>query len=86
LDVDGEGEIKGVLGWLHVAGERIVGRYEVDSILGKGGFGATYLVKDKSLFDKPLVLKEVPERFEVDPRNVLLSEPSIVSRDAIPRV
>ncbi len=31
-------------------------------------------------------LKEAPERLEVDPRNVLLCEPTTMSRDAIPRV
>ena len=31
-------------------------------------------------------LKEAPEKVEVDPRNVLLCEPTTMSRDAIPRV
>jgi aminopeptidase N len=31
-------------------------------------------------------LKEAPEKVEVDPRNVLLCEPTTISRDAIPRV
>jgi aminopeptidase N len=39
---------------------------------------------DKKQKTQTFMLKEAPERFEVDPRNVLLSEPSIVSRDAIP--
>jgi len=41
---------------------------------------------DKKQKTQTFMLKEAPERFEVDPRNVLLCEPSIVSRDAIPRV
>jgi hypothetical protein len=39
---------------------------------------------DKKQKTQTFMLKEAPERFEVDPRNVLLCEPSIVSRDAIP--
>ena len=41
---------------------------------------------DKKQKTQTFMLKEAPERFEVDPRNVLLCEPSIVSRDAVPRV
>jgi aminopeptidase N len=41
---------------------------------------------DKKQKSQTFKLKEAPEKVEVDPRNMLLCEPTIVSRDAIPRV
>ena len=55
----------------------------------KKGSDAPTLLKmrlNKKQNSQTFKLKEAPERLEVDPRNVLLCEPTIISRDAIPRV
>ena len=55
----------------------------------KKGSDAPTLLKmqlNKKQHSQTFKLKEAPERLEVDPRNVLLCEPTTMSRDAIPRV
>jgi aminopeptidase N len=41
---------------------------------------------DKKQNSQTFMLKEAPERFEVDPRNRLLCEPTIISRDFKPSI
>src|SRR5262245_57310168 len=68
-------------------------RYEVEALLGKGGFGATYRARDKERFDQPCALKEllpakaenpkVLELFEREARILLaLRHPGIPSLHA----
>ena len=55
----------------------------------KKGSDAPTLLKmrlNKKQHSQTFKLKEAPEKVELDPRNVLLCEPTIISRDAIPRV
>ncbi len=55
----------------------------------KKGSDAPTLLKmqlNKKQHSQTFKLKEAPERLEVDPRNVLLCEPTTISKDTIPRV
>ncbi len=80
LDTNAHGAIRGVLGWLLDAGDEINERYKVTTILGKGGFGVTYLIEDLRLHGKHRAMKEIPESlFDEHESKVLghLSHPSI---------
>lgn len=61
LDMLPNGAVRGVLGWLLEVGALVNERYRVAAVLGKGGFGVTYLVDDLRLHGKRRALKEVPE-------------------------
>ncbi len=74
------GSIRGVFGYLRSVGDVIQDRYRVENVLGKGGFGATYLIEDMKLKGKRRALKEVPELlFDENEVNLLsqLNHPSI---------
>jgi eukaryotic-like serine/threonine-protein kinase len=61
VDTAPNGSIRGVFGYLLCAGEKVQDRYLIQRVLGKGGFGATYLIEDLKLKGKRRALKEVPE-------------------------
>ncbi|EXJ14543.1 serine/threonine protein kinase [Imhoffiella purpurea] len=63
LDTLSTGAVRGVLGWLLDIGTLVNDRYRVSAVLGKGGFGVTYLVDDLRLHGKRRALKEVPELY-----------------------
>jgi len=74
------GTIRGIFSWLHQAGDIISDRYKICSLLGRGGFAATYLVEDIRLNGKNCALKEIPEiLFDAYETNLLsrLNHPSI---------
>jgi serine/threonine-protein kinase len=80
LDTNAQGAIRGVLGWLLDADDEVNERYKVTTILGKGGFGVTYLIEDQRLHGKHRAMKEIPEGlFDEHESKVLghLSHPSI---------
>ena len=60
LDTLPTGGVRGVHGWLLDIGAVVHDRYRVTAVLGKGGFGVTYLVHDQLLHGKRRALKEVP--------------------------
>lgn len=61
LDVAPNGSIRGVFGYVRDEGEIINERYKIEKFLGKGGFGATYLISDLKLKGKRRALKEIPQ-------------------------
>jgi len=86
LDVAANGVIRGIFGWLRSEGDLVEERYRIKSLLGKGGFGATYLVEDVRLSGKRRALKEVPALMFDEYETTLLSRlnhpsiPDIIDR------
>jgi len=60
LDLAPNGSVRSVIGWLRTSGDLLHERYRVTSVLGKGGFAATYLVEDSLLKGKRRAVKEIP--------------------------
>jgi len=60
LDLAANGAVRGVFGWVLDLGAMVNDRYQVAGVLGKGGFGVTYLVDDIRLAGKRRALKEIP--------------------------
>lgn len=83
LDTAPNGAIRSVFGWLHAIGDVIQERYQVKAVLGKGGFGATYLVQDLRLDGKRRALKEIPELLFDEYETKLLSR---LDHPAIPDI
>jgi serine/threonine protein kinase/ribosomal protein S27AE len=88
LDYAPNGAVRGVFGWLLAVGDVVLDRYQIKSVLGKGGFGAAYLVDDLQLSGKRRALKEVPEMLFDEYETSLLSRldhpaiPDIIERRA----
>jgi serine/threonine-protein kinase len=60
VDVNSGGKVTKIYGWLLESGAILNQRYLIDKLLGKGGFGATYLARDRKMFDKICAIKEIP--------------------------
>jgi eukaryotic-like serine/threonine-protein kinase len=83
LDTNAQGAIRGVLGWLLDVGAEVNERYRVTAVLGKGGFGVTYLVDDLRLHGKHRALKEIPESLFDEHETRLLGR---LSHPAVPDI
>jgi len=62
LDQSADGTVRGLLGWMLDPGTIVHERYRVAGVLGRGGFGVTYLAEDLRLGGKRRALKEVPQQ------------------------
>ena len=83
LDLTIHGTIRGITGWLLDVDTLVNDRYRIDSVLGKGGFGVTYLVDDRRLHNKRRALKEIPEALFDEHETRLLGR---LSHPAIPDI
>ncbi|WP_292573634.1 protein kinase [Methylomonas sp.] len=89
VDFAPNGTIRGIFGWLRATGEVVLDRYQIKSVLGKGGFGAAYLADDLQLSGKRRALKEVPLPMFDEYETSLLSKldhpgiPDIIDRKTV---
>ncbi len=89
LDYAPNGSLRGIFGWLLMPGDVVLERYQIKSVLGKGGFGAAYLADDLQLSGKRRALKEVPAPMFDEYETSLLSRldhpaiPDIIERRAV---
>lgn len=89
VDYAPNGSIRGIFGWLLGQGDVVMDRYQIKSVLGKGGFGAAYLADDLQLSGKHRALKEVPAPMFDEYETALLSRldhpaiPDIIERREI---
>lgn len=89
VDYAPNGTVRGIFGWLRGTGEVVLDRYQIKSVLGKGGFGAAYLADDLQLSGKRRALKEVPLPMFDEYETSLLSKldhpgiPDIIDRKTV---
>jgi len=57
------GKVSKLYGWVLQPGTVLKKKYEIIKMIGKGGFGATYLARDRSMFDQPRAIKEIPRQY-----------------------
>ncbi|MGR8935454.1 MAG: protein kinase domain-containing protein [Gammaproteobacteria bacterium] len=74
LDIAANGAVRGIFGWLKEVGDIVGDRYKIQTVLGKGGFGATYLVEDLRVKGQRWALKEIPEMLFDEFEVALLSQ------------
>lgn len=83
LELFPSGGVRRVIGWLRAPGDVVGGRYRVRSVLGKGGYAATYLVEDMLLAGKRRALKEIPDQCYDEQESQLLG---CLQHDGIPDI
>jgi len=79
-EVTTTGKVSKLYGWVLEPGIVLKKKYEIIKMIGKGGFGATYLARDRSMFDQFRAIKEIPSEFcdeKEDEFLTFLSHPSI---------
>ncbi|MFZ5517326.1 MAG: serine/threonine protein kinase [Candidatus Zhuqueibacterota bacterium] len=82
-EVSTTGNLSKVYGWVLQPGAVLAKKYEIVKMLGKGGYGATYLARDHSMFRQLRAIKEVPRQFCDDTEDEFLT---VLNHPAIPRL
>lgn len=59
-EVTTTGKVNKLYGWVLQPGTVLKKKYEIIKMIGKGGFGATYLANDKTMFNQLRAIKELP--------------------------
>ena len=79
-EITNAGKVSKLYGWVLEPGTVLKKKYEIRRMIGKGGFGATYLARDISMFNQLRAIKEIPKQYCDDKEDeflTLLSHPSI---------
>lgn len=82
-EVTTNGNVSKLYGWVLEPGAILKKKYEVVKMIGKGGFGATYLARDKAMFDQLRAIKEIPREFCDDKEDEFLT---FLNHPAIPKL
>ncbi len=59
-EMSATGKVSKLYGWILEPGTILKKKYKIIKMIGKGGFGATYLAEDESLFNQLRAIKEIP--------------------------
>ncbi|UCE05690.1 MAG: protein kinase [bacterium] len=62
-EITNTGKVSKLYGWVLQPGTLLKKKYKIIKMIGKGGFGATYLARDKSMFDQLRAIKEIPRQY-----------------------
>ena len=82
-EINTSGVVTKLYSWVLEKGTLLKKRYLIESLIGKGGFGATYLAKDKKMFNQARAIKEIPKVFFDEKEDEFLT---ILSHPAIPKL
>jgi serine/threonine protein kinase len=82
-EITNAGKVSKLYGWVLEPGSFLKKKYKIIKMIGKGGFGATYLAFDKSMFDQPRAIKEIPRKYCDDKEDEFLT---VLSHPAIPKL
>ncbi|MBN1351017.1 protein kinase, partial [candidate division KSB1 bacterium] len=82
-DLNTQGALTKLYGWILEKGTLLKKRYVIEGLLGKGGFGATYLAKDKEMFNQLRAIKEIPKAFFDEKEDQFLT---MLNHPAIPKL
>lgn len=82
-EISNAGKVSKLYGWVLEPGSLLKKKYKIIKMIGKGGFGATYLAYDKSLFNQPRAVKEIPRQYCDDKEDEFLT---VLSHPAIPKL
>jgi len=82
-EITNTGQVSKLYGWVLEPGTVLKKKYEIIKMIGKGGFGATYLARDKSMFNQLRAIKEIPKQYCDDKEDEFLT---LLSHPAIPKL
>lgn len=82
-EITNAGKVSKLYGWVLEPGTVLKKKYEIIRMIGKGGFGATYLARDKSMFDQLRAIKEIPRQYCDNKEDEFLT---FLNHPAIPRL
>lgn len=82
-EVTTTGKVSKLYGWVLEPKTVLKKKYEIVKMIGKGGFGATYLARDRSMFDQLRAIKEIPREYCDDKEDEFLT---FLSHPAIPKL
>ena len=82
-EITNTGKVSKLYGWVLEPGTVLKKKYQIIKMIGKGGFGATYLARDKSMFDQLRAIKEIPRQYCDNKEDEFLT---FLSHPAIPKL